>query len=212
LFEEGGMKLTSTRQGLIVGLMLLFPLAGNAYITNWALEDAVLFGGTPIAANVTGTFSYDTETKEYINVQINSDAGFWLSCPEGSVCPDPDPWDVIPFQGGAYDASFNQEANGFPNTVNFFNLLETSDSDGPLGAPTLNMTFEEELTSTSGIVGLANYAEVRCSNAICTSFDAFRIPLQMEGFVRAVPEPDTLGLLGLGLLGLALVRRKVKAA
>lgn len=127
--------------------------------------------------------------------------------------------------GGAFSAATNYVLRGFgrSNTSDVFSFgdidLFFSWNGGPTGPTTLNGGFTAIITQTAVAPTLSELVNTTLGdlNLVGTPLDGFTFPSNASGTygaeftIAVVPLPASLPLLGAGLLGLALFRRRHKA-
>lgn len=160
----------------------------------WQLNDFDLLDG----GVATGTFTYDADTNTYSDVLITTTAGIISG---------------TPFSGATYTFVRNDAfVSSGPLRVSLFPVA------GPdyLGVSNFGMQFDGTLTNAGGTHGLTYYTEAICANPECSAVFSgargFGGGMANNATVTArVPEPITLSLLGVGLIGLSLMRRHKSA-
>ena len=140
----------------------------------------------------TGSFIFDADTNTYSAINITTTAGTVL--------------------GGATYGDVNPCC-----TLNAFQLITVPDASLPdlTGAFVFFPAFAPLLTNLGGTVGLfPSLAEALCIDAGCNGPAHSWRPImtgEVIGTAVSVAEPGTLGLLGLGLAGIGLTRRRKTA-
>ena len=196
---------------LVTLLLVLIAPAAMAVPIKWEFVDAQFFDLTFI----TGTFVFDADTMLVSDVQVSTEDGFTVTCANVD-CIDSGPGSFPvagPISGTDYDLGSAPPAN--PIATSFF--LDTG-GIGLGGTPLLFLQLVSPLTNAGGEIALADAGltvEFICdaADASCNmTFDPLTVGFRSTldgGFVRSVPEPSTLALLGAGLIGLFMRRKRV---
>jgi hypothetical protein len=152
----------------------------HATSIDWTLGGVTFDDG----ATASGTFTYDASTGTYIDWNISvTDGPTFLA------------YNYLPGVDGGF------VGNPDPLAADFV-AFTTNPSSGRY----LRLWFDSPLTDAGGIINLA----IDGSGFDCYNPDPIRFITggNVTGTSAAVPEPSTLLLLGAGLGGLALLRRK----
>lgn len=219
--ENNSMTITK-RILLALVVVLLSPIAANADPIRWTIEDLYFANdyefrppasdptGDPILfinelVAVTGSFIYDADTNAVSDVDVSSPDGERAVGCTATACT-PDSVAISDFFGSSYSAG---NYNGTLDRLGLFDPVDLTQI--------MLLTFAGPLTNAGGTVDINNAFEYYCG-AACPSFDFATMPFRTEVKLTgarvvgvAVPEPGTLTLLGIGLLGIGLNRRRKKA-
>lgn len=175
---------------LMLFLLGLSNLA-HAIPIKWTLDGMLFQGGT-----VTGSFIYDADLDVFSSSSLISSVG----SPSGGLV-------FTDYVGDSFAGMNFQQA-------------------GVLGLPTIGLSLRDimkaDLTNAGGILGIntgssQSFAEYNCSSFPCngngTNVSNWKSSYvnTLTGVAVSVPEPETLALFGLGLIGLAFTKRKKNA-
>jgi len=183
---------------LLSAAALAAPRVAEAAPLPWTLSGVTFEDG----GKASGTFDFDAVTGAYSDVAIATTAG-------------------SSFAGATYSAALPSPISAPGQRI----AVTTAALTDYTGAPALLLAFDQRLTGTGGTVPLTASASDggSCLNSGCTNIGLDRdvsagsvtaaAPVGVLASVPAsVPEPGSLWVLGGGVLGLGLVRRRRKAA
>lgn len=167
---------------------LLFSGALHAVPVKWELENVSFADG----ATASGSFVVDIDTMTFSGVNITTTFG-------SAALPGQT------YTGDVFTTGYT------PGGALQFVRFATSGGD-LTGESTFSLFFLTPLTNAGGLSNLfeSETAEVSCASFDCNLASAIRFA-EAGGRVRAVPGPASLGLIGLGLAGLLIGRRRPAA-
>jgi hypothetical protein len=133
-----------------------------------------------------GSFIFDADTSNYLSINITTTSG-------------------SAFGGEIYDESHPT----WPGNAGWKAALPEY-SANLMGSMVLRMFYTPSLTNSGGTITGFSGSENRCTTTNCSGSSPLRsfVAGQLTG-VAVVPEPSTFALLGLGLVGIGVARRKV---
>jgi len=171
--------------GILLMLFVLAPVASADGVT-WTLQNMLFNDG----ATASGSFVYDAATNTVSSIHITTTSGsFFTGATYTAVDPSFAP---LPFDIGVVVMLMSDFTGSSALELEFF----TSNT----------FAVPQNLTNAGGTVFTA-LNEFACLNSACTSVNDLRGTIA-DGTVTSAPEPSTLVLAGLGLLGLCTLRRR----
>ncbi len=166
---------------LAVGL-LAGPMAANAIPVKWVVDIETTDGGM-----VNGSFVYDAGTNVFSKVMVSA-TGF-------------------PFPPES--ANLTSYLPGFSGSTTVDLVPSVADLTGKQD---VYLVLAASMTDAGGVINIGELQTYTCDNADCSLFTGLYGTSSFVGAatISSVPEPGTLALLGLGLAGLGLSRKRRK--
>jgi hypothetical protein len=178
-------------RNLAVVIFLLSPLSANAaFVTG-----EIAFGGSTVGDDWTTATQID-----FLGVNVTGGTGDFAGVPFGTLVTIQDPFVFDPAGSGAVDPFWTFNSGGL--------IYSFALEDWMINERQVDFL---DLTGT-GTVSITGYDDTPFNWALSLDEAGEMIAaVSMSNSPVPLPEPGTLGLLGLGLLGMGIARRRKKA-